>query len=194
LEYLPVVRVSPGAFEHAWQVAAAAVALHRHLPGGELISDREIKAREIASKGELCASAQIGRIGDRRKLHRPDLAAISTSGRMLAIEVELSAKAPGRLAQICRGWTRARHVDHVYYLATPKAERAVQRAVSSVKGDGFITVLPLDGVATLAVQERNAHSRGMDADQQSAGWESSVSLACDADLFPDGQSWCNVYK
>lgn len=153
LEYLPVVRVSPGGFEHAWQVAAVAAALHCHLPDSELLGEREIKAREIASKGELLASAQLGMIGSHRKLHRPDLAAISRSGRVLAIEVELSVKAPARLAQICRGWTRARHVDHVYYLATPRAERAVQRAVRAVKAEDFITVLPLHCATAVAARE-----------------------------------------
>jgi hypothetical protein len=153
VEYLPVVRATPGGYEHAWQVAATAVALHRHLPGWELLGEREIRVREIASKGELLASAQFGEIAGRPKLHRPDLAAIAPSGRVLAIEVELSVKALARLAQICRAWTRARHVDHVYYLATPKAERAVRRAVRSIKAEDFVTVLPLDGVASLAARE-----------------------------------------
>ena len=65
----------------------------------------------------------------------------------MAVEVELSVKAPRRLAAICRGWARARQVDAVYYLAAPAAARALQRAVSEVRAEDRITVLPLGGVA-----------------------------------------------
>jgi hypothetical protein len=86
-------------------------------------------------------------------LHRPDLALIAPHGRSLAIEVELSIKAPRRLQAICRGYARARHVDHVYYLATPPAQRAVARAVAEVRAQEQIAVLALDDVAGLVAAE-----------------------------------------
>lgn len=72
---------------------------------------------------------------------------------MLAIEVELSIKAPRRLQTICRGYARARHVGHVYYLATPPAARAVSRAVAEVRAENRITVLALDDIAGLVAAE-----------------------------------------
>lgn len=153
LERLPVFRVRPGGFEHAWRAASVAVALHRHLPGWEVWGEREIKARELASEGELLASARIGSIGSVPMLHRPDLAVVSPSGRMLGVEVELSVKAPARLIQICRGWARARHLAHVYYLAVPNVGRAVDRAVQAARASDRVTVLALDEIERLARSE-----------------------------------------
>ena len=143
LERLGVHRVGSGGFEHARQVAAAAVALHRGFPGWELLSEREIRVEE-SDRGELLASARLGELpGGRPALHRPDLALISPDGRVLAVEIELSIKAPRRLAAICRGWARARHVSHVYYLADSAPARAVSRAIAETRAEDRITVLPL---------------------------------------------------
>jgi len=155
LERLGLYRVSPGGFEHARELASAAVALHGAFPGWQLLSEREIRAEE-SDRAELVASADAGeRPGGRRALHRADLALISVEGRTLAIEIELSVKTPRRLAAICRGWARARHVDHVYYLATSAAARAVSRAVAETRTEDRITVLPLRDVVSLI----NAESR-----------------------------------
>lgn len=153
LDCLSVFRVRPGGFEHAWQVASAAVALHRHLPDWEVWGEREIKARELACEGMLLASARVGSIGSVPMLHRPDLALVSPSGRLLAVEVELSVKAPARLVRICRGWARARHLAHVYYLATPNAARAVGRAVQATSASDRVTVLALNEIKRLAASE-----------------------------------------
>ncbi len=109
-----------------------------------MLSEREIRAHE-RDEGELLASARVGELpGGRPALHRPDLALLSPQGRLLAVEVELSVKAPARLAAICRGWARARHVNGVYYLATPQAVRAVSRGVAEMRAGDQITVLPLE--------------------------------------------------
>ena len=79
------------------------------------------------------------------------------------VEVELTVKAPRRLAQICRGWARARHIRHTYYLATPAAAAAVQRAVKATRGEDRITILAVDRVPELVDTEReearDAHVR-----------------------------------
>jgi hypothetical protein len=152
LERLSVFVVRPGGFEHAWQVASVAVALHRQLPGWRVLSEREVKAFEVG-EGRLLGSARVGSIGSTPMLHRPDLAVISPSGRVVAVEVELSVKAPPRLVRICRGWARARHLSHVYYLAAPAAGRAVRRAVESVKAQDRVSVLSVEDVASLAAGE-----------------------------------------
>jgi hypothetical protein len=124
---LGVYRLGPGGFQHAWEVPAAAVALHRALPDWRQLSEREVRVGENEG-GELIASASLGELpGGRSALHRPDLVLLAHD-RVLAIEVELSIKAPRRLQAICRGYARARHVDHVYCLATPPAGRGGQRA------------------------------------------------------------------
>jgi hypothetical protein len=157
---LGVHQVRPGGFEHAWQAADAAVALHRALPGWVVLSDREIRWRE-REDGELLASVRVGSLpGGTAALHRPDLALISSVGRVVAVEVELSVKARVRLAAICRALARARHLARTYYLATPAAGRAVSRAVSEIRAQDRVTVLSLDRVATLAAIEQGEASHG----------------------------------
>jgi hypothetical protein len=153
LERLGPCGISPGAFEHAQHVASAAVALQHGRPGWEILSEREIRVEEN-DRGEPIASAVVGELPNGRPaLHRPDLVLISPGGRTLAIEIELSIKAPRRLAAICRGWARARHVSHIYYLATPSVEGAVSRAIKDVRAEDRITVLSLDAAASVIAAE-----------------------------------------
>jgi hypothetical protein len=154
LERLGIYRVSSGGFEHAQEVASAAVALHRDSCGWELLSERQIRAEE-SDRAELVASARLGEMpSGRPALHRPDLALISSERRALAVEIELSIKAPRRLLAICRGWARARHVSHVYYLADAAPARAVSRAIAETRAQDRITVLPLQDSATLIAAAR----------------------------------------
>lgn len=143
--------LGPGGFEHAWQVADAAAQLQVALAGWGVLGEREIRAIE-ADDGRLFASTQLSAMIDRPALHRPDLALVAPSGGVVAVEIELSAKAPGRLATICRGWARARHVEHVYYLAADRPARALARAVRSVEATDRISVIGLDDIKRLTAQ------------------------------------------
>lgn len=154
LQRLGVCRLGPGGFRHAAELATAAVALHSALPARQQLSDREIRVGENDGP-ELIASASLGQLpGGRPALHRPDLALLGPGGRVLPIEVELSIKSPARLQKICRGYARARHVSHVYYLATPEAGRAVARAAAETRSADRITVLGLHDIAALVAAER----------------------------------------
>ena len=153
LHRLGLFRVGPGGFEHARQVATAAAALHAGMPGWRLLGEREIRAAE-SDRSELLASATLAQLpGGGQALHRPDLALVSPERRVVAVEVELSVKAARRLVAICRGWARARHVSHVYYLAAPAAARAVSRAVRETRAEDRITVLTLDEIGGLVRAE-----------------------------------------
>jgi hypothetical protein len=148
---LGVYRVSPGGFQHAQEVATAAVSLYHALPGWEMLSEREIRVQE-SDQGEVVASARLGELpGGRPALHRPDLALVSPQGNVVVVEVELSIKAPRRLAAICRAWARARHIGGVYYLAPPAVARAVERAIAETRSEDRIVVLPIDQPAALDV-------------------------------------------
>jgi hypothetical protein len=157
LQRLGVYRVSPGGFQHAQELATAAVALHAGLAGWELLSERQIRAVE-SDTGELLASVRVGELRGRPALHHPDLMAISPNRRAVAVEVELSVKAPRRLAAICRGYARARHLERVYYLALPAAARAVGRAVAETRAQDRIVVLALGDVKGLIEPEREEAS------------------------------------
>jgi hypothetical protein len=88
-ERLGAYRLGPGGFQHAWELAATAVALHSALPEHEQLSDREIRVGENDGP-VLIASASLGELpGGRPALHRPDLALIAPDQQVRAIEVEL---------------------------------------------------------------------------------------------------------
>ena len=61
----------------------------------------------------------------------------------MAVEVELTVKAPGRLAEICRGWARARCVAGVLYLVSPQVERPLRRAIERARAGEKLVVVPL---------------------------------------------------
>jgi hypothetical protein len=154
LERLGACRIGPGRFLHAREVANAAIALERGFPGSCVVSEREIRVDE-AECGKLIASAKLGELpGGRLALHRPDLAVISPDGHVIAVEVELSAKAPRRLATICRGWARARHVHTVYYLAAPAVMGLLERAIEQARARDRIAVIALADVRRLAAWAR----------------------------------------
>lgn len=156
LQRLGTFRVGAVGFEHARELAHAAAELHHGLPGWRILSDRELRIAE-ADVGELIASARVGELPDGRPaIHRPDLALIDQYGRTVPVEIELSVKARRRLEQICRGYARARHLHHVYYLATPAAARAVTRAITDTRAEDRITVLPLGDIDALVQREREA--------------------------------------
>jgi hypothetical protein len=139
-ELEPVV-LSAGGFAHMLEVARVAVALADagHDVGGE----RELRAWERL-EGRPLASAELGFGPDGGlALHRPDLVCWD-GGRPIAVEVELTVKAPARLRAIVRAWARSRLIDGVVYYATPAVTRALERAVRSEAAEEQVAVLALD--------------------------------------------------
>ena len=144
-------RVSRSGFAHLQEVARVARVLSR--ANGEhyaVHSERELRAWERAS-GAVVASAEL-RFGPHgaRERHRPDLVCVPVGGGLpVAIEVELSVKAPVRLRQIVRGWARCRQVAGVVYYATPAVLRALQRAIADERARGSVVALELAGAGEL---------------------------------------------
>ena len=85
---------------------------------------------------------------------RPLAATHEHGGGPVAVEVELTIKAPPRLAAICRAWARCPLVDGVLYYAPPPVSRAVQRAIDAAQAGDRVVVLPL----ARALQHRVARS------------------------------------
>jgi hypothetical protein len=148
LESLGKFAVRPGGFEHAWQVAQATVQIENGLAGWPVFSEREIRAVETNS-GKPFASAEVGAVADRPAFHRPDLAVECPGGKVASIEIELSIKSSSRLAAICCGWARARHIDCVYYLAAPGPANAVTRAAHNAHATNRVRVLAIEEVPRL---------------------------------------------
>ncbi|HMG98196.1 MAG TPA: hypothetical protein VK546_04690 [Gaiellales bacterium] len=140
-------RVSAGTARHAFACASAAVALERLYPERTITGVPDLRRRERLA-GRPLATAQIPRLGNGPVLlHRPDLvlwAAAEHDDGPIAVEVELSVKAPLRLAKICRAWARCREVSGVLYVAAPRVRAPLERAIAEAGGVGRIVVLDLD--------------------------------------------------
>jgi len=152
---LRACRVSPGGFLHLREVARTAVALERAYPDLAVVGERELRRWE-SETGCRLASAEVGRGPDGFPArHRPDLVVwpadqVGQPGpTAVAIEVELTVKAPRRLAVIVRGWARTRLVGAVVYYATPAALRAVKRAVDDQQAGEIVHLLGIDQVGLL---------------------------------------------
>lgn len=156
--------VSAAGATHLIECARVAVALERCFPDHRVEGERRLRARERAC-GRLLASAHVGASASMnagagaaggsaagagaepgRRRHRPDLVLWPTdaaAGLPVAVEVELTVKAPERLAAICRAWARTACVAGVLYLAPPEVERAVARAIERARAQDRVLVVAL---------------------------------------------------
>jgi hypothetical protein len=153
LQGLDPCRVSASNANHLIVCAWVAAALERCYPDHAVLGERELR-RDERERGVPIASARLGIAPDGgRLMHRPDLVlspedsqAGQEGGLPVAVEVELTVKAPRRLAEICRAWARCRCVAGVLYLAPPEVRRALDRAIDRAQAGERIAVVALDAV------------------------------------------------
>jgi hypothetical protein len=155
-------RVSAANARHAIVCAGVAAALERAYPDHRVMGERELR-REEREGGARLASASLGGgpDGGAPLLHRPDLVLWPDGpGEPLpvAVEVELTVKAPRRLLEICRAWARCRCVAGVLYLAAPEVRRPLERAIEQAQAGERIAVLALDALAAV-IGPRTPRSR-----------------------------------
>jgi hypothetical protein len=143
-------RVTPSNALHLIECAGVAAALERGYPDHRVGGERELRLAEREHGGEL-ASARIGTgAAGEALLHRPDLVLwplVPERGLPVAVEVELTVKAPRRLADICRAWARCRCVSGVVYLASPEVEQPLARAIARADAAERVLVVPLAALA-----------------------------------------------
>ena len=139
-------RVSASNAAHLMAVARVAATLERRHGDHRVQGERGLRRDERAA-GRALASARLGTAPDGGPaLHRADLTLWprpESGGGPVAIEVELTIKAPRRLVAICRAWARCALVDAVIYYAPPDARRAVRRAIEQARAGDRVVVLPL---------------------------------------------------
>jgi hypothetical protein len=138
---LPFAVVSPSAVTHFIRCASAAEFLGKHFGHERILTEREIAFAEKI-EGRPLASAEVGHLPNGSpRLHRADLAAFTDAGT-LAVEVELTPKAPRRLEGIIRAWRRASCVEEVHYLCAPGiTHHTVKRAVEATGAKGKVVVV-----------------------------------------------------
>ena len=143
---LDPVAISTSSFGHCLAVARVALALRA--AGEHVGGERELRAFERI-EGTPLASAAVGLARDGATAwHRPDLVCWR-AGPPLAIEVELTVKAPERLRTIVRGWARSRLVEGVVYYASPSAARALNAAVRIEVAHEAVAILALERAGEL---------------------------------------------
>jgi hypothetical protein len=142
-------RVSPASAMHFLACAAVAAALERCCPNHVVLGERELRGGE-RERGWLRASADlsVSARGEPAR-HRCDLVLApdsSADGLPVAVEVELTVKAPMRLTAICLAWARCRHFAGAIYVAPADVARAVRRAVERANAQERIAVIELDAL------------------------------------------------
>ncbi len=146
---IQICAVSPSNANHLIMCATSAAALERCYPHHRLVGERELR-RDEREQDRPLASARLGaQQGPNSPLHRPDLVLWPKSvedGLPIAVEVELTVKAPRRLLEICRAWARCRAVAGVLYLAPAEVERALLRAVGEACASERVVVVPLSSL------------------------------------------------
>jgi hypothetical protein len=149
LQGLDPCRVSAANALHLIVCSGVAAALERCYPDHRVLGERELR-RDERERGLPLTSAQLGvRSDGTPQLHAPDLVlgAGSDVEPPVAVEVELTTKAPRRLVDICRAWARCRGVAGVLYLAPDEVARALERAIDRADAGERIVVAPLDALA-----------------------------------------------
>jgi hypothetical protein len=143
-------QVSVAGAPHAIACAGVAAALERAHPDHRVMGERELRLQERECAAAL-ASACLGRgPGGAPLLHRPDLVLWPDGVRErlpVAVEVELTIKAPRRLVEICRAWARCRCVAGTLYLAPPEVQRPLARAIERAQAGERIALVGLDALA-----------------------------------------------
>jgi hypothetical protein len=144
-------RVTASNARHLIECARVAATLERCYPDHRVGGERELRRDEHERGGELASARIAGSASGAPLLHRPDLVLWpldTESGLPVAVEVELTVKAPRRLADICRAWARCRCVAGVLYLAAPEVEPALARAIDRAHAGDRVVVVPLAALAS----------------------------------------------
>lgn len=149
LSGLRLTSVSPGNARHQIVCAQVAAMLERCYPDHLVLGERALREYERRI-GIPLAGTVLAYAGTAQAIHRADMALLSSNGeraRPIVVEVELTVKAPHRLASICRAWARSRHIDGALYVASPEVERALERAIAAVSAGSRVAVIPLESLA-----------------------------------------------
>jgi hypothetical protein len=141
---LPVASVKPGLVNHHLRCTDMALWAGRRFGHDRVLTEREFTWRE-QEEGRRLAAVKVGRArrGAGPKMHRADFVILKDEG-IVAVEVELTAKAPKRLETLIRAWATAKAaglVTEVHYICAPgTTKRAVERAVAKAHAQEAVAI------------------------------------------------------
>jgi hypothetical protein len=142
-------RISVANAPHTIACSRVAAALEHAYPDHRVMGERDLRREERDSATPL-ASACLGRgPAGAALLHRPDLVLWPEDpgmGLPVAVEVELTVKAPQRLLEICRAWARCRCVAGTLYLAAQDVRRPLARAIELSRAGERIVVVDIEAI------------------------------------------------
>jgi len=143
LSALGACEVSASNAAHLAACASVAAALESCYPDHAVRGERELRRDEREVAVPLASASLRAPAAGGARRHRPDLVLWPPRGDGLpvAVEVELTLKAPRRLQEICRAWARARCVAGVLYVAAPSVERALERAIARAHASERVIIL-----------------------------------------------------
>lgn len=142
-------RVSVANAPHMIACAEVAAALERAYPDHELMGERELRREEHAAGAPLASAALGGTATGAPLLHRPDLVLWPRDPQEplpIAVEVELTVKAPQRLLEICRAWARCSCVAGTLYLTSVDVGRALARAIAAAQAEETVVAVALESL------------------------------------------------
>ena len=113
-------------------------------PMREVIAERNLRSHDgRVDRDAEPYGVRLGGVGShgRERLHYPDLLLVTSEGRRIAVELELSSKGNRRREQILGGYGADARIDAVLYLIeNPSLARAIERSAERVGVDHRVHV------------------------------------------------------
>jgi hypothetical protein len=151
---LPPARVDLRSYNHDLELNDLVIELEREFGQANVSTEREMRAADAAPRSTTAAERQfaVPLLGGRnqvqltpvghQRLHFSDSAARLEHGqRIVAVELERTAKGRSRLRRILAGYVGARHVERVRYVVTnDRVLRLVESEVSRAHAERLVEI------------------------------------------------------
>jgi hypothetical protein len=146
-------RVDLRTYDHDLKLASLVVELEREFGAERLRTEREMRAVDTPADGRVRArprfavpltgaggQLQLTPVG-RPRLHFPDCAVTLDADRVLAVELERTAKGGARLRRILSAYVSARYIAEVrYYVHAARVRGLVESEVAARRAQSLIEV------------------------------------------------------
>jgi hypothetical protein len=152
---LPPARVDLRTYDHDLELASLGVELEREFGAARLRTEREMRAADMpteqragtrprfavplsGARGQM----QLTPVGHLR-LHFPDCAVTIGPDRVLAVELERTAKGRARLCRILSGYVSARHIAEVrYYAHGARVRELIESELAQLRASALVQIRP----------------------------------------------------